>query len=45
MQEVGIAAVLSGDEALMADYRDGDVYYRVAKLCGLTHGLGLNQSL
>ena len=26
-QEVGIAAALSGDEALMADYREGDVYY------------------
>jgi DNA polymerase-1 len=35
-QEVGIAAALSGDEALMADYRGGDVYYGLAKLCGLT---------
>ena len=38
-QEIGIAAVLSGDEALMADYREGDVYYGLAKLCGLTFGL------
>jgi hypothetical protein len=42
-QEIGIAAALSGDEALMADYRDGDVYYGLAKLCGLTFGLDLKQ--
>ena len=35
-QEVGIAAALSGDQVLMADYRGGDVYYGLAKLCGLT---------
>jgi len=35
-QEVGIAAALSGDERLMHDYRNGDVYYALAKLCGLT---------
>jgi DNA polymerase I len=40
-QEVGIAAALSSDEALMADYREGDVYYGLAKLCGLTYGLDL----
>jgi hypothetical protein len=42
-QEVGVAATLSGDEALMADYREGDVYYGLAKLCGLTCGLDLKQ--
>ena len=35
-QEVGIAAALSGDQALMDDYRGGDVYHALAKLCGLT---------
>jgi hypothetical protein len=33
-QEVGIAAVRSGDPALMADYRD--IYHALARLCGLT---------
>jgi DNA polymerase I len=42
-QEVGVAAALSGDEALLADYRGGDVYYGLAKLCGLTCGLDLKQ--
>ena len=42
-QEVGIAAALSGDEALMADYREGDVYYGLAKLCGQTYGFDLKQ--
>jgi DNA polymerase I len=42
-QEIGIAAALSGDEALMADYREGDVYYGLAKLCGLTFGLDRTQ--
>jgi DNA polymerase I len=42
-QEVGIAAALSGDPALMADYREGDVYYGLAKLCGQTFGLDLKQ--
>jgi DNA polymerase I len=42
-QEVGVAAALSGDEALLADYREGDVYYGLAKLCGLTCGLDLKQ--
>jgi hypothetical protein len=36
-QEVGIAAALSGDQALLADYRGGDVYYALARLCGLTN--------
>jgi DNA polymerase-1 len=35
-QEVGIAAVLSGDQVLMDDYRNGDVYHALAKMCGLT---------
>jgi DNA polymerase I len=38
-QEVGIAAALSGDEGLMHDYQTGDVYYALAKLCGLTNDL------
>jgi DNA polymerase-1 len=42
-QEVGIAAALSGDQALMADYQNGDVYYGLAKLCGLTDSLDLKQ--
>jgi DNA polymerase-1 len=36
-QEVGIAAALSGDQALMHDYAGGDVYHALAKLCGLTN--------
>jgi DNA polymerase-1 len=36
-QEVGVAAALSGDEALMRDYgAPGGVYYALAKLCGQT---------
>jgi DNA polymerase I len=35
-QEVGIAAALSGDQALIDDYRGGDVYHALALLCGLT---------
>jgi hypothetical protein len=35
-QEVGIAAAASGDQALMAAYRGGDVYYALARMCGLT---------
>jgi hypothetical protein len=35
-QEVGVAAALSGDHALMHDYANGDVYHALAKLCGLT---------
>jgi DNA polymerase-1 len=35
-QEVGIAAALSGDQALMSAYNDGDVYYSLARVCGLT---------
>ena len=36
-QEVGVAAALSGDEQLKHDYSEGDVYYALAKLCGLTN--------
>ena len=35
-QEVGIAAALSNDPVLMADYRGGDVYYSLARSSGLT---------
>src|SRR5205823_3268624 len=42
-QEVGIAAALSGDEVMMADYREGDIYYGLAKLCGQTYGFDQKQ--
>ena len=35
-QEVGVAAASSGDQALMDDYRGGDVYHALALICGLT---------
>jgi DNA polymerase-1 len=35
-QEVGIAAALSGDAALMRDYAAGDFYHALARMCGLT---------
>jgi hypothetical protein len=35
-QEVGIAAALSGDQALMDAYRAGDVYHALALVCGFT---------
>jgi DNA polymerase I len=35
-QEVGIAAALSGDEALQAAYRGGDVYHALALTIGAT---------
>ena len=35
-QEVGIAAALSGDPALLADYAAGDIYHALARMCGLT---------
>ena len=38
-QEVGVAAVLSGDQALMEDYAAGDIYYALARLAGQTYGL------
>jgi hypothetical protein len=35
-QEVGVAAALSGDTALMDDYRRGDVYHALALVLGFT---------
>jgi len=35
-QEVGVAAALSGDTDLMADYRGGDVYHALALVLGFT---------
>jgi hypothetical protein len=35
-QEVGVAAALSRDQALLRDYLGGDVYHALARLCGLT---------
>jgi DNA polymerase family A len=35
-QEVGIAAALFNDRALIADYTNGDVYHALARMCGLT---------
>jgi DNA polymerase I len=37
-QEVGVAAALSGDQALINDYQGGDVYHALARVCGLTDG-------
>jgi hypothetical protein len=36
-QEIGVAAALSEDPALMAAYNGGDVYYALAVMCGLTN--------
>jgi hypothetical protein len=36
-QEVGVAAALSGDAALIADYRAGDIYHALARTIGLTN--------
>jgi hypothetical protein len=36
-QEVGVAAALSGDRALIDDYVAGDIYHALARLCGLTN--------
>ena len=35
-QEIGIAAVWSGDEKLKRDYAGGDIYHALAHMCGLT---------
>jgi hypothetical protein len=35
-QEIGVAAALSGDQALMAAYRGGDFYHSFALECGWT---------
>jgi DNA polymerase I len=42
-QEVGILASSSEDCGLMDDYRSGDVYYGLAKLCDLTHGCDMKR--
>jgi DNA polymerase I len=42
-QEVGVAAALSGDPALIEDYRAGDVYHALAHLCGLTNETDLTR--
>jgi DNA polymerase I-like protein with 3'-5' exonuclease and polymerase domains len=36
-QEVGVAAALSDDQTLINDYKAGDVYHALAKLCVLTN--------
>jgi DNA polymerase I-like protein with 3'-5' exonuclease and polymerase domains len=36
-QEVGVAAFLSDDKQLKADYLSGDVYHALAVMCGLTN--------
>ena len=36
-QEVGVAAARSGDTALIADYRTGDIYHALARTIGLTN--------
>jgi DNA polymerase family A len=36
-QEPGLCAALSGDTALMNAYRGGDIYYGLARSCGLTN--------
>jgi DNA polymerase family A len=36
-QEVGVAAGLSGDQALIDAYSGGDVYHALAMMCGLTN--------
>jgi DNA polymerase-1 len=36
-QEIGVAAALSGDRALMDAYNGGDVYHALALICGLTN--------
>jgi len=35
-QEIGVAAVWSGDEKLKRDYAGGDIYHALAHMCGLT---------
>jgi DNA polymerase-1 len=35
-QEVGVAAARSGDTALMESYLSGDIYHRLALMCGIT---------
>jgi DNA polymerase I-like protein with 3'-5' exonuclease and polymerase domains len=35
-QEIGVAAAQSGDLGLLRDYRSGDIYHALARICGLT---------
>src|SRR5262249_12545092 len=42
-QEVGIAAALSEDRALIEAYCGGDVYHSLARLCGLTDDTDLER--
>jgi hypothetical protein len=42
-QEVGIAAALSRDQALMDAYRSGDVYHAFAMECGLTRDTNIKR--
>lgn len=35
-QEIGVAAALSGDPALLRAYNAGDIYHALAKMCDLT---------
>jgi hypothetical protein len=35
-QEIGVAAALSEDPALIAAYRSGDIYHALALICGIT---------
>jgi DNA polymerase I-like protein with 3'-5' exonuclease and polymerase domains len=35
-QEIGVAAALSGDPALLEAYRSGDIYHSLALMCGIT---------
>ena len=42
-QEVGIAAARSGDPQLAEDYRAGDIYHALAKLCGLTQDTNIKR--
>jgi hypothetical protein len=38
-QEIGVAAAQSGDPALIAAYRSGDIYHALARMCGITDDL------
>jgi DNA polymerase-1 len=42
-QEIGIAAALSGDPVLAADYTTGDIYHALARMCGLTDELDIRR--
>jgi DNA polymerase I len=42
-QEIGIAAALSCDPVLAADYATGDIYHALARMCGLTDELDIRR--